>query len=878
MDKIKILEIAAEAGVSNSELLEKAKELGFSVKAANSAISVDEAGILVDYALTGKLPTSFNEDKPKAKKTTIKKKPKAKVESIEDSTPKIKEETESIEETTLKSQEEPEVILEKEVPTPKEEKKEPKKRKGISVVAKKSQETTIKKANNEAKAKRPLSRGGIKIVKKAKPTPMKAAKRISMGNAATPPPKKKIKKGPAQAKESGTKIDIFNYEGMSGEIDSGFGEEEVVLLDFSDKNIYEEMMRQEQKRREEAKRRESSGTSTKGKQTFRPQHSRSLKRGGKKKKYAKVENKEQVTSVEIPENVRVYEFAEKVDRSAGEVIKVLFGLGMMVTKNDFLSKDEIEILAEEFEVEVTTINPLDELDYVASYDSVEDEASEERPPVITIMGHVDHGKTSLLDKIRSAKVAAKEAGGITQHVGAYQVEKNGKKITFVDTPGHEAFTQMRSRGAQATDIVIIVVAADDGVMPQTREAISHTKAAGVPMIVAINKIDKEAANPDNIKSQLAELDVLATDWGGEYEFVEVSAHTGVGIEELLETILLQSEIMELKANPNTKAKAVVVESSVEKGFGPVANVIIKNGTLNIGDNVIVGTTYGRIKAIKLDDGSNVKSIGPSTPAAIVGLNEVPGAGEILVVKDSDKEAREMADKRAEYERAKELSKSTKASLEDLSALIAEGQLKSLPIIVKADVQGSLEAIKGSLLKLRNEEVKVNIIHEGVGGVTESDVTLADASEHAVILGFNVRPTGGVKKKAKELGVEIYTYNIIYDLIDDVKALLAGLMSPVIKEEVSGQAEVREVFVVGKVGTIAGCKVSDGVITRNSKARLIRDGVVVYESAISSLKRFNEDAREVKNGYECGIMLDNFNDIKVGDVIETFKDVEEQASL
>jgi translation initiation factor IF-2 len=551
---------------------------------------------------------------------------------------------------------------------------------------------------------------------------------------------------------------------------------------------------------------------------------------------------------------------------------------MMVTKNDFLSKDEIEILAEEFEVEVTTINPLDELDYVSVYDAQEDESLEERPPVITIMGHVDHGKTSLLDRIRSSKVADKEAGGITQHVGAYQVEKNGKKITFVDTPGHEAFTEMRSRGAQATDIVIIVVAADDGVMPQTREAISHTKAAGVPMIVAINKIDKPSANPDNVKSQLAELDVLATDWGGEYEFVEVSAHSGAGIEDLLETILLQAEVMELQANSNRKAKAVVVESSVEKGFGPVANVIIKNGTLKVGDNVIVGTTYGRIKAIRLDDGSNVKAIGPSTPAAIVGLNEVPGAGEILVAMDSDKEVRELAQKRAEYERAKELSKSTKASLEDLSALIAEGQLKALPIIIKADVQGSLEAIKGSLAKLRNEEVKVNIIHEGVGGVTESDVTLADASEHAVILGFNVRPTGSVKKKAKELGVEIQTYTIIYDLIDDVKALLAGLMSPVLKEEVTGQAEVREVFVVGKVGTIAGCKVSDGAITRNSKARLIRDGVVVYESSIASLKRFNEDAREVKNGYECGIMLDNFNDIKVGDVIETYKDVEEQASL
>ena len=758
--------------------------------------------------------------------------------------------------------------------------KEPKQRKGISVVSKKTEAESSKSEEGEEKPKRKvLSRSGIKIVRKAKPAPTRASKNISMGDVTPAPSKKKVKKGPAQAKETGKKIDIFNHDSMSGDIDSGFGEEEVVLLDFSDKNIYEEMMRQEQKRKEEAKKRElAAGGPVRGKQPFRPQQRRSLKRGGKRKKYTREENKEQITSVEIPENVRVYEFAEKIGKTAGDVIKVLFALGMMVTKNDFLSKDEIEILAEEFGVEVTTMNPLDELDYVAAYDAIEDEHLEERPPVITIMGHVDHGKTSLLDKIRSAKVAEKEAGGITQHVGAYQVEKNGKKITFVDTPGHEAFTEMRARGAQATDIVIIVVAADDGVMPQTKEAIAHTKAADVPMIIAINKMDKPNANPDNVKSQLAELGVMATDWGGEYEFIPVSAHTGQGIDDLLETILLQAEVMELQADPTRKAKAIVVESSLEKGFGPVANVIIKNGTLKVGDNVIVGKTYGRVRVIKDDNGNNVKSAPPSAPVAVVGLNEVPGAGEVLVAMESEKEVRELAEKRAEYERAKQLSKSTKASLEDLSALIAEGQLKSLPVIIKADVQGSLEAIKGSLEKLRNEEVKVNIIHEGVGGVTESDVTLADASEHAVILGFNVRPTGAVKKKAKELGVQINTYTIIYDLIDDVKALLGGLMSPVIKEEVTGQAEVRETFVVGKVGTIAGCKVTEGSITRNSKARLIRDGVVVYESTISSLKRFNEDAKEVKNGYECGIMLENFNDIKEGDVIETFKDVEEQVTL
>jgi len=945
MDKVKIQEIADEAGLSNGNLLEKAKELGFDVKVANSTISMENADILVNYAISGKLPKGFKKpgEKPNikivkkvevvvkeapqedtkqqkerkeeapqedssikqtpiektTKKTGIKKAPIRKVGGIRkiqkvvvetkepEVEPKEIKKSEPKKVDTPPKTEAPKKIEEiKKVKEPKEQEvakaeeakepivKEPKKRRGISVVSKKDDDS---EAEDKPK-RRTLSRTGIKIVRKAKPAPVRASTRISMGDQ-TPYVSKKKPKKIAEARDSGKKIDIFNHDSMSDDIDSGFGGEEVVLLDFSDKNIYEDMMRQEQKRKEEAKKRElANGGPLKGRGGFRPQHNRSLKRGGKRKKYIKEENNEIVTSIEIPENVRVYEFAEKVNRSVGEVVGVLFALGMLVTKNDFLNKDEIEILAEEFEVEVTTVNPLDELDYSDAYDAEDEGELFERPPVITIMGHVDHGKTSLLDRIRTSRVADKEAGGITQHVGAYQVEKNGKKITFVDTPGHEAFTAMRARGAQATDIVIIVVAADDGVMPQTKEAISHTQAAGVPMIVAINKMDKESANPDNIKAQLSELGVMATDWGGDYEFIPVSAHSGLGIDELLETILLQAEVMELKANPDRKAKAVVVESFVEKGFGPMANVIIQNGTLKVGDNVIAGKTYGRIKAIKLDDGTNAKEIGPSTPASIVGLNSVPLAGDELMVMDTDREARELADKRAEYDRAKELSKSTKASLDDLSALIAEGQLKSLPVIIKADVQGSLEAIKGSLEKLRNEEVKVNIIHEGVGGVSESDLTLADASEHAVVLGFNVRPTGAVKKKSKELGIEIRSYSIIYDLLDDVKALLGGMMSPVISEEVTGQAEVRETFVVAKIGTIAGCKVSDGSITRNSKARLIRDGVVVYESKISSLKRFNEDAREVKNGYECGIMLENFNDIKDGDVIETFKDVEEQVTL
>ena len=865
-NKVKIQEVAEEAGMSNSIMLEKAKELGMNVKAPNSAITPEEAGMLMEYVMTGKLPASIKKDN----KSTSKKDEKPKEASSEEKQSK-KEETKSIEEKSKAEVKK----------TP----KTPTKRKGITATAKKSESSTeVKKAPKKA----PL-RKGITIVKKARPdreikksetpTPSlsKTAKPTTNAPSPTPSPKKKKKKTPAEAKATGAKLEILGDRDLGGSVEL-FEEQEVVLLDFSDKNIYEEQQRQEQKRREEAKKRANAGV--RSSKAFTPQQqNRPIKRGGKKKKYTKpAQSSEKVSVVSIPEDVRVYEFAEKIGKSVGEIVKVLFTLGTMVTKNDFLDKDSIEILADEFGVEVKTINPLDELDYVKAYDEIEDSVSEPRPPVITIMGHVDHGKTSLLDKIRSTKVTAQEAGGITQHVGAYQVEKNGQKITFIDTPGHSAFTEMRARGAQATDIAIIVVAADDGVMPQTRESIDHAKAAGVPIIIAVNKIDKPTANIDNVKSQLAEIGILPVDWGGEYEFVPVSAHTGEGIDDLLETILLQAEIMELTADPTRPAKAIVIESSVEKGFGPVANVIIKNGTLRVGDNVIVGTTYGRVRTLILDDGSRAKSIGPSTPAAVVGLNEVPQAGEVLIAKESEKEAKELADKRKEYARAKDLSKSTKVTLDELGSLIAEGKIKKLPLILKADVQGSLEAIKSALGDLKNEEVKVDIVHGGVGGITESDVLLADASENAVIVGFNVRPTGSVKNKARELGIEIKTYSIIYDLLDDIKALLSGLMSPVIKEEVTAQAEVRETFTVAKVGTIAGCMVTDGVITRNSNARLIRDGVVVYTSKISSLKRFSEDAKEVRAGFECGIMLENFNDIKVGDVIETFKEVEEQVTL
>jgi len=942
MDRVKIQEIANEAGASNAVLIEKAKELGYDVKAANSTVTIEEAGVLVEYFISGAKPKAKKSKPTIVKKAKVVKEETIKVNESKKEEPKIKEDSKTVEKevneksvkapkktlrkiarkpmrrgsitaTPKKKKEEIKVVRELETPvvesvsekkieleTPKKEivSKEVSTEETTPIVTKTEEKSVVEEkpevpVDEKPKARR--KRIGITVVKKAdrdKPRiriveerrPVEVTPKKRPAGMPTPPSKKKTKKV-ATAKDTGQKLDFMSNAGFGNhygrnQVTEIEEEPEVLMLDFSDKNIYEDMMRQEAKRKEEAKKRAAAGgqQQNRGRIGGHRRRPSGLRRGGKRKKYIKEESVGNITSVEIPENVRVYEFAEKVGRSTGEVIKVLFTLGTMFTQNDFLDKDSIEILAEEFGVEVHTVDPLDALDYVKVYDAQEDENPTERPPVITIMGHVDHGKTSLLDKIRQTKVADKEAGGITQHVGAYQVEKSGKKISFIDTPGHAAFTEMRSRGAQATDIVIIVVAADDGVKQQTREAVSHAKAAGVPIVVAINKMDKESANPELVKGQLAELEITPAEWGGEYEFVPVSAHTGEGIDDLLETLLLTAEVLELQADASRNAKAVVVEASLEKGFGATANIIVQNGTLSIGDPFVLGTTFGKVKTLILDDGTRTKSIGPSTPAAVVGLSAVPMAGDVLVVMDSEKEARELADKRAEYARTKELSRSTKVTIDDLSAIIAEGNLKALPVIIKADVQGSLEAIKGTLADLKNEEVKVNIIHEGVGGVTESDVQLADASEHSIILGFNVRPTGAVKKKAKELGVEIKTYSIIYELLDDVKALLGGMMSPTISEEVTGQAEVRETFTVAKVGTIAGCKVSDGSIVRNAGARLIRDGVVIYTTTISSLKRFNDDVKEVKNGFECGIMLNNYNDIKDGDVIETFKVVEEQVKL
>lgn len=927
MDKVRISEVAQELGVETKEVLAKAKELDLPAKAANSAITIANAEVLANYILTGEAPAGMKKSAPAKESTEKTAEPKAKEvapapeeskksEVAEKVTPKAavaekaeekpksapKNRKRTIEKVARPGAKTAEKVEEKPLPettpakeaapaeAPKEETEAAQKPQTAKPAA--EQPAPVQEEKVEAKketiapaAKSLKKRRGIMIVRKKRPV-KEATERSTPARAQMPDivegvkKKKKGKKAPPTGKQSdSTKLDIFT-EGDIANIEILGDDELVVLHDFSfDLEEKEEKEKEQQRRR---KKFEATNIRTTRNPSFIQQRGISRKSRRKRRRRKEEEGSATIDHIEIPEDIRVYEFAEKINRPISDVIKVLFNLGMMVTKNDFLEKDAIEILADEFDVEVTTINPLDEFDYEKDYtaeaEGEEAQEGEPKPPVITVMGHVDHGKTSLLDKIRTTKVASGEHGGITQHIGAYMVEKDGHPITFIDTPGHAAFTEMRARGAEVTDIAVIVVAADDGVKPQTKEAIEHAKAANVPFIVAITKIDKPEANPDMVKAGLAELGVTPVDWGGEYEFVNVSAFTGEGIDELLEVLLLQSELLELKANPEARAKAYVIESALEKGRGPVATVIVRNGTLHVGDTIVCGVAHGKVRAILNEEGKNLKALTPGMPGVVVGLSEVPNAGDTLMAVESDKIAREYAQKRSEYIRQKELSKSTKVTLEELGAKIAEGQIKNLPVILKADVAGSLEAIKGSLEKLKTDEVKVNVISSGVGGITESDITLAEASENAVILGFNVRPTGSLKEKAKRAGVTIKTYNIIYDLIDDVKALLGGLLSPVIREEQLGQAEVRDVFKVPKLGLVAGAVVTDGVINRGAKVRVIRDGVVIYEGEISSLKRFKEDVREVAKGYECGIGVEGYNDVKPGDYLESFKLVEEKATL
>jgi len=580
--------------------------------------------------------------------------------------------------------------------------------------------------------------------------------------------------------------------------------------------------------------------------------------------------------IRMEETIRVSDLAKQMGAKAQDLIKVLLGLGALVTINQSLDVETATLAASEFGFEVEKFG-FSEDDYLIAEEADKPEDLKPRPPVVTIMGHVDHGKTSLLDAIRASNVVSGEAGGITQHIGAYHVTTARGDIVFLDTPGHEAFTAMRARGAQVTDIVVLVVAADDGVMDQTREAVNHSRAAGVPIVVAVNKIDKPDANPDRVKRELGELGLVPEDWGGETIFANVSAKQKLGLDELLEMILLQAEVLQLTANPGKRARGHIVEARLDKGRGPVASVLIQEGTLHQGDAFVCGVFSGRVRALFDDQGRKIKEAGPAIPVEVQGFEGVPEAGDEFVGVEDDKVARRIADGRATKQRERELGKASKVTLETFLASRPEAEAQTLNLVLKADVQGSLEAIADALNKLSTEKVKVNIIHTGAGAITESDILLASASD-AIIIGFNVRPTIKVKEMAERESVDIRFYDIIYKLVGEIKDAMSGMLAPVIREQYLGQAEVRDTFSVPKVGTVAGCGVLDGKLTRNAGVRLLRDGVVVYTGKLASLRRFKDDVKEVTKGYECGVGLENFNDIKVGDVIEAFESVEEKATL
>ncbi len=571
-------------------------------------------------------------------------------------------------------------------------------------------------------------------------------------------------------------------------------------------------------------------------------------------------------NLEMGKTITVKELSEKLSKPYNEVIKALIFMGVMASINQEIDFNTAKKVGEKFSVNMV----LKEENLMNQEEKEIDEEvyTEKRPPIVTIMGHVDHGKTSLLDAIKKSKVMESEAGGITQHIGAYTVDTNGEKITFLDTPGHEAFTAMRARGAQITDIVVLVVAADDGIMPQTEEAIDHCKAAGVPIIVAINKIDKPGANVDKVKQELTEFGLVSEDWGGDTICVPVSAKAKIGIDSLLEMILLTAEIEELKADSSRKAKGTVIEAKLDKGRGPVATLLVQNGTLHVGDSIIVGSTYGRIRAMFDDKGKKIKQAGPSIPVEILGLSEVPSAGDRFNVVKDEKTARDMAEKRSEKIRSEYLQSTHKVSLEDLYSQIKEGKIKELNLIVKADVQGSVEAVRQSLEKLSNDNVKVRVIHGAVGAITETDVILASAS-NAIIIAFNVRPDQNATITADKENVDIKTYRVIYNAIDDVKAAMVGMLEPEFKEVVIGRTEIRQIYKISNIGTIAGCYVLSGKITRNAGIRLIRDNIVIYEGNLASLKRFKDDAKEVQTSFECGLSIEKYNDIKEGDIIESY---------
>ena len=870
MAKVRVSDLAEELKIDPQELVEKLRKKGYEVK-SSSWISAKEAeeikkefkgsseekksGIIIIRREEKKELSAFQkeeeeEHRPKKKKLVLKKKKKKLPPKEEGALEKEAEKPEKKEEEEKGVKLEPEKEEQKEEKKPVEEKpeveKEPEKKKEEPAEEKPPKEHPKKRVVTEFHPRRDRKRERDFRKEKKEELPPKEEKAE---------PKAEFKKKKEREKEfkdeyEERKKKKGKKKGAARRAREEREELEDLLVDEEPTSLFEEEKPEEEaKKKEEKKKKEPSRPST-------------LPRKEKK--------------IKIYETIQVGELAKLMGVKASELIKKSLQMGMPVTINQSIDADTAAILADEFGYEVEKA-PVEE-EILLQYTPPSPDELKPRPPVVTVMGHVDHGKTTLLDAIRKTDVASREAGGITQHIGAYTVQlEDGRLITFIDTPGHEAFTSMRARGAQVTDIVILVVAADDGVMDQTKEAIEHAKAADVPIVVAINKIDKPEANPERVKSQLAELGLVPEEWGGDTLFANISAKNKIGIDELLELVLLQAEMLELKAAYDRPARGRIIESKLDKGRGPVATVLVQEGTLKEGDVFVAGLTYGRVRAMFDSHGKRVKKATPSIPVEVLGFEEVPQAGDDFIVVEDEAKARKIAEYRQRKAREAEAAKEAKISLEKLFEKLKEGEIKELKIVLKADTQGTLEALQASLAKLSTDKVKVSVIRAGIGAISESDVMLAAAS-NAIVIGFNVKPTPQARETAKREKVDIKFYDVIYQLLDDVKKAMVGLLEPVYREEITGIAEVRATFKISKVGVVAGCYVKEGVINRNNRVRVIRDGVVIYTGKIASLKRFKDDVREVAAGYECGIRIENFQDIKVGDIIEAFELKEEKPEL
>jgi len=840
MSNVRISEIANELGYPSKEIVEKAQELGLKVKTHSNAVSLEEAEAIYEYVQTGVIPDKFKKKKsePKAKKE-----PKKEAEKE----PAKKEE---------KPKTEPKKAATKAEPKPKAEPKA--EAKPIVDTEESSEPEKIETKYQKLDGPKILQTEKIDLSQfETKPKPAdkkKQRKRIQKptGEDAKPANNK-----------AGADKKFAKDKPQGGNRDKGAKKggkrERVMPVELTDEQVKNQI-------KETLEKLTNKGGKSKG-----AKYRKEKRNFRREQDELQQELEAQDRTLKVTEFITVNELAALMDVSPTEVISACFSLGVMVTMNQRLEADILTLVADEFGYKI-------EFSDADLEDNSEEEAedSEEdllpRAPIVTVMGHVDHGKTSLLDYIRKTNVIAGESGGITQHIGAYSVQlENGRHITFLDTPGHEAFTAMRARGAQVTDVAIIVIAADDEVMPQTKEAISHAQAAGVPMIIALNKVDKPNANPDKIREQLSGLNILVEEWGGNVQAQEISAKFGNNVDLLLEKVLLQADLLDLKANPNKPASGVVIEASLDKGRGYVSTLLVQAGTLKVGDYVLAGKNHGKVKAMLDERGHNLQKVGPSTPVTILGLDGAPTAGDKFKVYEDEREAKSIANKREQLQREQTIRTKKHLTLDEIGRRIALGDFKELNIILKGDVDGSVEALTDMLQRLSTEEIQVNILHKGVGQITESDILLATASD-AIVIGFNVRAGANAKDLAEKEEIEIRTYSVIYDAIDDVKEAMEGMLSPEIREQVVGNVEIREVFKISKVGSIAGCMVLSGKVTRNSKVRLLRDGIVKYDGELESLKRYKDDVKEVTKGYECGLNLKGYNDIEVGDLLEIYEEV------